>query len=96
MRTHSLPGADLVERGITDLGTGVESIASLLVSIGAPRLRMLGCAVPEALPNAELRLYRLLQLTHGDGAHSQFNALMRRLVSHERARAQLQGAAHGA
>ena len=96
MRTHSLPGADLVKRGITDLGAGVESIESLLVSIGAPRLRILGCAVPAGFPNAEVRLYRLLQVTHGDGAHSQFNALVRRLVSHERARAQIQGAAQGA
>jgi hypothetical protein len=33
-----LPGADLIERGLADLARGVESVESLLVSIGAPRL----------------------------------------------------------
>ena len=33
----------------------------------------------------EHRLYDLLAATHGDGAHSQYNALIRRLVSFERA-----------
>lgn len=84
MRTRNLPGADLVEEGIADLGAGVESVASLLVSIGAPRLRTLGHAVPVPIPEPELRLYRRLVETHGDGAHSHFNALVRRLVSYER------------
>ena len=81
-----LPGADLIEQGLIDLAGHVESVASLLVSIGAPRLRTLGHDVPTPLDDAELRLYALLTKTHGDGAHSQFNALVRRLVSYERAR----------
>ena len=85
----ALPGSDLVERGLLDLERDVESIEALLVSIGAPRLRSLGLSVPSAIPRAEGRLYRLLQREHGDGAHSRYNALVRRLVSFERAAVRL-------
>ena len=74
--------------GLADLERGVESIPSLLVQIGAPRLRQLGFEVPlSALPSPEMRLYEVLSIEHGDGAHSQYNALIRRLVSFERAAA---------
>ncbi len=83
---EGLPGADLVETGLADLGRGVESIPSLLVLIGAPRLRGLGLEVPETpLSRPEHRLYEVLADTHGDGAHSRYNALIRTLVSFERA-----------
>jgi hypothetical protein len=80
-----LPGADLVERGLADLRRGVESVESLLVSIGAPRLRRLGYDLPPAFPTPEHRLYDLLRTTHGDAAHARYNALVRLLVSFERA-----------
>ena len=35
--------------------------------------------------NADRRLYGLLSAVHGTGAHSQFNSLIRQLVSFERA-----------
>ncbi|MGH3064735.1 MAG: hypothetical protein ACRDOF_00355 [Gaiellaceae bacterium] len=79
-----LPGADLVRRGIADLEQGVETIESLLVSIGAPRLSGLGFAF-DPLPSPELRLYELLAADDSDAAHSRYNALVRRLVSFERA-----------
>jgi hypothetical protein len=41
----TLPGGELVSQGIRDLERGVESAESLLVSIGAPRLRRLGFAL---------------------------------------------------
>src|SRR5436190_5236295 len=82
--TAELPGEDLVRRGIADLAAGVESTEALLVSIGAPRLRRLGLDVPEPLPSPEHRLYEVLRAGHGDGAHSRYNALVRRLVSFER------------
>lgn len=86
--TSGLPGADLVATGLADLERDVESIPSLLVQIGAPRLRQLGFEVPLSVePSPELRLYNLLSVEHGDGAHSQYNALIRRLVSFERAAA---------
>jgi hypothetical protein len=85
VRDSRLPGEDLIARGLDDLRRGVESTASLIVSIGAPRLRDLGLAISPAFPNPEHRLYRLLTDAHGDAAHSQYNALVRRLVSFERA-----------
>jgi hypothetical protein len=81
----ALPGADLIERGLDDLVGGVESIEALVVAIGAPRLRALGVAVPAAGANPEHRLYRLLAASEPDDAHARYNALIRRLVSYERA-----------
>jgi hypothetical protein len=80
-----LPGAELVEQGLADLKARRETEAALLVSIGAPRLAQLGIALPRVLPDAEHRLYALLSEREGDAAHSRYNALIRRLVSFERA-----------
>jgi hypothetical protein len=80
-----LPGAELVERGLADLASGRTSVEGLLVSIGAPRLRGLGIAVERTVENPERRLYDLLAATDPDSAHSRYNALIRRLVSFERA-----------
>lgn len=80
-----LPGADLIERGLKDLGRDHESQEAYLVLIGAPRLRRLGIAVEAGPSIPEHRLYRLLAEELGDGAHSAYNALVRRLVSFERA-----------
>lgn len=81
----ALPGAELVEKGFADLENGIESVESLLVSIGAPRLRRIGLTVPPPLPSPEHRLYEMLARTEPDSAHSRYNALLRRLVSFERA-----------
>lgn len=84
----ALPGAELVEEGLRDLARGAETQAALLVSIGAPKLRSLGIAVPETvLANPENRLYALLAGEDSDAAHGRYNALIRRLVSYERATA---------
>jgi hypothetical protein len=81
-----LPGADLIEAGLNDLRQGRETIAALLVAIGAPRLRSIGLDLPDDLPdNPEHRLYHLLAQDNSDSAHSRYNALVRRLVSYERA-----------
>jgi hypothetical protein len=82
-----LPAGNLIERGLVDLENGVESAEALLVSIGAPRLRLLGWAVETPLEDAEHRLYLFLRDEHGDAAHARYNALIRRLVSFERAAA---------
>jgi hypothetical protein len=80
------PGNDLIEIGVEDLRHQRQTIAALLVAIGAPRLRSLGLEVPENLPtNPEHRLYDLLSDSEPDSAHSKYNALIRRLVSFERA-----------
>lgn len=82
----ALPGSDLIEAGVLDLLEGRETIPALLVAIGAPRLRRLGIALPEQLPGEpEHRLYELLARDETDSAHSRYNALIRRLVSYERA-----------
>ena len=80
------PGQELIDQGIKDLAAGIESIPALLVSIGAPRLRGAGIAVPaDTFRDPEHKLYLKLAEIHDDGAHSQYNALIRRLVSFERA-----------
>ena len=81
-----LPGDDLIQQGIADLRAGRESPAALLVCIGAPRLRRIGLELPDKLPaNPEHRLYDLLAESDQDSAHSRYNALLRKLVSFERA-----------
>lgn len=74
----------MVEQGLRDLEAGVPSIPSLLVSIGAPRLRRNGLRVSHTLQSPEMQLYALLYQRYGDGAHSQYNSLIRRLVRFER------------
>jgi hypothetical protein len=81
----ALPGADLIREGLRDLENGVESVPALLVLVGAPRLRQLGFNVPDTPDFPEDRLYARLALEHGNSAHSKYNALIRRLVSFERA-----------
>jgi hypothetical protein len=83
--SDALPGADLIREGLRDLANGVESVPALLVLVGAPRLRRIGLDVPDTDYFPEDRLYEKLATIHGDGAHSQYNALIRRLVSFERA-----------
>jgi len=84
----SLPGYDLIEMGVEDLRQQRQTIAALLVAIGAPKLRSLGLDIPENLPSTpEHRLYDLLSDSEPDAAHSKYNALIRRLVSFERAMA---------
>jgi hypothetical protein len=85
MRLEELPGSDLIAAGIEDLSRGIHSIPALLVSVGAPRLTRLGILVPDPIPDPERRLYDLLHQADPDAAHSRYNALVRRLVSFERA-----------
>lgn len=82
-----LPGEGLIRQGLEDLASDRESVGALLVQIGAPRLRLLVAALPVMTEcgDADRRLYRLLSATHGREAHSQFNSLIRQLVSFERA-----------
>lgn len=81
----AMPGGDLVRQGLDDLAAGRVTTNALLVSIGAPRLRQLGVPVPHPLDEADHRLWELLAEDGADSAHSRYNALVRRLVSFERA-----------
>lgn len=82
---RALPGGDLVAQGVADLRAGRVSSLALLVSIGEPRLRRLGVAMPAPLADPEHRLYEDLSREDPAGAHSRYNSLLRRLVSFERA-----------
>lgn len=82
--TH-LPGSDLIAQGLHDLAWHVESDAACLVSMAAPRLRLLGVRVPLVLDEPERRLYARLAQRHGDAAHGRYNALVRRVVAFQRA-----------
>ena len=84
MQLSGLPGGDLVEKGLRDLSEGHQTREALLVAIGAPRLRQLGFDVA-TLDSPEHRLYELLARDDPDDAHARYNALIRRLVSFERA-----------
>lgn len=86
MEYGDLPGADIVARGMVDLEQRRETVESLLVAIGEPRLRRLGFVFGGPMPaDPEHRLYELLAATDSDSAHGRHNALIRRLVSFERA-----------
>jgi len=80
-----LPGGDLVSRGRRDLEHRVESVEALLVSIGAHRLSALGLQPARVLASPEHCLYAVLAAEDSDSAHSRYNALVRKLVSFERA-----------
>ena len=80
-----LPAHELIARGVRDAGRAEQTIEALLVSIGEPRLSRLGYRVPVPFANPEHRLYEHLARLYGAAAHSRYNALIRRLVSFERA-----------
>ena len=95
-----LPGAELVCAGLAALEALADDnretraavpelpVEALLVAIGARRLRRAGLHVPDVpgMPKEpELALYHVLARQHPNGIHSRYNALIRRLVSFERA-----------
>ena len=83
-----LPGAELVAAGIEDLRRGEFTVAALLVAIGAQRLRDAGLPVPDAPgwpAEPERALYEAIGESGTGDSHARYNALIRRLVSFERA-----------
>ena len=82
-----LPGHELIAGGLADLARGKnDSVEALLIGIGRPRLLKLGFDLPYRFSECpEHDLYRQLGDSHGDAAHSRYNALIRRLVSFSRA-----------
>lgn len=85
---RDLPGADLVSAGIEALRRGEPTIEALLVMVGTRRMRAAGLDIPPSLPLGrypEHALYSAVAATHPRDAHSRYNALVRRLVSFERA-----------
>lgn len=88
MTLAGLPANELIERGLEDLAEGRAGVAAYLVKIASPRMKRCGFEVPvtddEAL-KADHELYAVLGREFGDEAHSRYNALLRELVSFERA-----------
>jgi len=77
-----LPGGDAVDRGLEDLAWGRETAESLMVSLAAPRLRREVVPLPTTLiPDADVRLYRLLERRDGALAHARYLARLRQLSS---------------
>jgi hypothetical protein len=85
---NNLPAADMIRGGLVDLAERRESVASYLVQIGSLNMRRCGIEVlvsDEDALEADHRLYALLSREHGNDAHRRYNALLRELVSFERA-----------
>jgi hypothetical protein len=83
-----LPGADLVTEGIADLRNERDTAPAALVRMASQRLRALGLEVPMVIwgdEPASHHLYDLLAAEDSRGAHSRYNALVRRMVSFARA-----------
>jgi hypothetical protein len=84
----ALPGADLIRTGLAARARGESTIEALLIAIGAPRLRALGVLPADDMPDRaepEIALYRALGELYPHDTHSRYNALIRRMVSFERA-----------
>ena len=82
MELAGLPGNELIREGLADLSAGRTSTSSLLVLIGADRLRRVGLSIPhEPIDDPEHRLYALLAVEDSDSAHARHHALLRQLVS---------------
>lgn len=77
-----LPGGEVIDAGLDALAAGEVSVESLVVSLAAPRLQREGVPLPGRLiPDADLRLYRLLERTSGDLAHARYLAYLRQVAS---------------
>jgi hypothetical protein len=85
---NQFPGGDLIKQGIIDCQEDRQTIFSCLIQIGFPTLSKMQILPREIQQSnqedAELILYRILKSEVGD-AYSRYNALMRELLSFERA-----------
>ena len=83
----TLPGAELVSKGLKDFDQKKRTAESLLLLIGAPRLRQIGFSIPisNEPDGPELALYRLLLKKKEIDAYSLYNSYIRRLISFEQA-----------
>jgi hypothetical protein len=77
-----LPGGETIDAGLAALAADEESVESLLVSLAAPRLKREGVPLPEnAFPDADVRLYRLLERGDPALAHARYLAYLRQIAS---------------
>jgi hypothetical protein len=81
------PGGDLIAAGLQDIARETYTEEALLVLISGPRLRRLGFDVPGVVGIAkpyEHALYDAIERRRPNGAHSAYNALIRKVVSFAR------------
>jgi len=80
---QSLPGSEIVLPGIADLEAGRSSVNAIAVQCAATRLRGIGLNAPgvEGDTPAAHQLYARLSDDLGNGAHSRYNAILRRVAS---------------
>ena len=87
-----LPGGEILDAGLEHLAEDRETVESLLVSLAAPRLRREGVPLPPAVfPEAEERLYQLLEGMDEDMAHARYLAYLRQAESFADACAMVRG-----
>lgn len=81
----ALPGAEIVDSGLSDLVNGnLSSVNALAVVELRPRLRFLGVPVPDVssqIFNSRNLLYQMMETTEGEMAHARFCALLERMDS---------------
>lgn len=75
------PGGAMVDAGLAELADGKETVASLLVSLAASRLRREGVPLSTVHADPEDRLFRLLSSSSGDLAHARYGAHFRQMSS---------------
>jgi len=83
-----LPGGEIVLKGLADLRAGLVSEDALLILIARRRLIEHGFDVlaPKNVERPyEHRLYESIERRMPKGAHSEYNALIQRIVSFENA-----------
>jgi hypothetical protein len=78
-----LPGGVLIEKGLIDLGRGVETLESLLIKIAERKLKNLGIRLPDTAPvnEPELRFYVLLRAGKYPDPYSSYNSLICQMLS---------------
>lgn len=84
---NHLPGYELIQQGLEDLRLNKESYHYALLYSAETRLSKLGIELKGNRPtNPSMLMFSLLKTEFGDGAHSKYNALNRRLLSFCKAR----------
>lgn len=80
----SIPGGDLIAKGLDDLKRGKQSEEALAVLVAGRRLSALGFRVPrrKSIPLPyEHTLFAAIERRDPSGAHATYNALLQRIVS---------------
>jgi len=75
------PGGDLVDSGLAELADGKTTVASLLVSLAATRLRREGVPLSATHDDPETRLYDLIAKRSEALAHARYGAYLRQISS---------------